>query len=145
MDKQIAAAGFPLCPSAQPEMDGSVGFGVVGGSAEEPRVGYLTTPMRVTEDLLALSKPVPPTEVFRFAAPCVGTACRHFDGTNCTLVTRTVQLLPVVVTNLPACVIRPTCRWWQQEGKAACLRCPQIVTQNYQPTEPQRQAAEATR
>jgi hypothetical protein len=40
-----------------------------------------------------------------------------------------------VVDALPACAIRPACRWWQQEGKAACQRCPQVVTQAYAPSE----------
>ncbi|NCS45084.1 MAG: nitrogen fixation protein, partial [Microcystis aeruginosa BS11-05] len=36
---------------------------------------------------------------------------------------------------LPPCRIRQNCRWWLQEGKAACLRCPQVVTDNYNPSE----------
>ncbi|WP_256973461.1 hypothetical protein [Nostoc sp. T09] len=32
-----------------------------------------------------------------------------------------------IVEDLPGVVqIRSSCRWWQQEGKAACMRCPQI-------------------
>ena len=41
---------------------------------------------------------------------------------------RIVQQLPTVVETLPACQIRSSCRWWLQEGKAACYRCPQMVT-----------------
>jgi len=130
-----------LCPSAQPEMVGSVVLGVVGGTVNEPRVAYLSEPLPVTDELLALSSPVKPTEIFRFAAPCEGNACQHFDGSNCRLATRIVQLLPAVVEVLPPCRLRPNCRWWQQEGKAACVRCPQIVTQIYHPSEQQRQAA----
>jgi hypothetical protein len=36
-----------------------------------------------------------------------------------------------VSESLPPCPIRRECRWWQQEGKAACMRCPQIITDNY--------------
>jgi hypothetical protein len=39
------------------------------------------------------------------------------------------------VESLPACRIRPDCRWFVQEGRAACLRCPQIVTYSVNPTE----------
>ena len=131
----------PLCPSAQPEMEGSVLFGVVGGSVEEPRVSYLDEPQPVTEKLLRLANPLKPIEIFRFAAPCAGAGCVHFDGTNCRLASRIVQLVPQVVDLLPACQVRPNCRWWQQEGKAACLRCPLVVTENYQPSEELRQAA----
>ena len=132
----------PLCPSAQPEMAGSTVFGVVGGTVEEPRVGYLDDPRPVTPELLTLCWPVKPTEVFRFAAPCAGTACQHFDGTDCRLVAKIVDRTPTVVEILPACRLRPRCRWWLQEGAAACMRCPIIVTENYQPSSDLRQAAD---
>lgn len=132
----------PLCPSAQPEMTGSVVFGVVGGTLDAPRVGYLATPLPTTPELLALSGPVEPTEIFRFAAPCAGSACRHFDGSTCRLAARTVELMTPVVDQLPPCRVRPECRWWLQEGKDACLRCPQVVTQAYAPSELARKVAE---
>ena len=134
----------PLCPSAQPEMEGCVLFGVVGGTVEEPRVGYLEEPRPVTPELLSLSGPVKPTEVFRFAAPCAEGACRHFDGSDCRLVTKIVARTPAVVGILPACRLRLRCRWWLQEGGAACTRCPIIVTENYQPSTELRQAADPT-
>ena len=91
---------------------------------------------------LLVAAPLKPTEVFRFAAHCEGKGCLHFDGANCRLATRIVQILPAVTEGLPACPIRPTCRWYQQEGKPACLRCPQIVTQTYEASEAYRRAAE---
>ena len=123
-------------------MEGSVVLGVVGGTVEEPRLGYLAEPLPVTKDILAFAGPVKPTEVFRFAAPCAGTACQHFDGTDCRLATKIVHMVLPVVEILPACQLRPHCRWWQQEGKAACFRCPQIVTENYQPSDQLRRAAD---
>jgi hypothetical protein len=132
----------PFCPSAQPDMQDSVILGVVGGTVEEPRLAYLKEPQPVREDLLALSGPVKPTEVFRFAAPCAGNGCLHFDGTSCRLAMKTVQLLPAAVNGLPRCRLRPKCRWWRQEGRDACLRCPMVVTENYLPSEQQRQAAD---
>ena len=111
-----ATSSPPLCPSAQPEMEGVVVFGVVGGTASEPRVGYLTERLPVTPELLALTGEVRPAEVFRFGAPCAGKGCRHFDGSDC--------------------------RWWRQEGKAACMRCPQVVTVNYVPSDEMRLAAD---
>jgi hypothetical protein len=82
-----------------------------------------------------MTAPVPPTQVFRFTAPCQEGACSHFDGHDCRLATRLVQLMPAVDAGLPACRIRPTCRWFTQEGKAACMRCPQIVTFSVNPTD----------
>jgi hypothetical protein len=119
-----------LCPSALPEMPEGRLFGVMGGSATEPRLMYLDEPAPVTESLLSLAGPVKPTEVFRLAAPCVESKCCHFDGQDCRLVTRIVQILPAVVDSLPACVIRKECRWFQQEGRPACMRCPQVLTLN---------------
>lgn len=124
-----------LCPSAQPSMAGSMAFGVVRGSADEPRVTWIERPVPVTEDLLALTGPVPPTQVLRIAAPCQEGACCHFDGTDCRLATRLVQLMLPVVDSLPPCRVRPDCRWFLQEGKGACVRCPQIVTYSVNPTE----------
>jgi hypothetical protein len=132
----------PLCPSAQPDWEGASVIGVVGGTAEEPRTAHLVAPQPVTNEILSLSGPVTPTEVFRFAAPCMSSGCVHFADSQCRLATRIVKLLPAVVERLPGCAIRSHCRWWQQEGKAACMRCPQVVTDNYNPSEQMRQAAD---
>ncbi|MCD6029294.1 MAG: hypothetical protein K0S78_1468 [Thermomicrobiales bacterium] len=136
-----AGGAPPLCPSAPPQVGTGVAFGVVGGTAEAPRLGYLADLLPITAELLALTDPVNPTEVFRFAAPCAGSACVHFDGANCRLAQRIVQLLPDVVERLPPCRLRPACRWWRQEGAAACVRCPQVVTESPHASEPFRQAA----
>jgi hypothetical protein len=134
-----------LCPSAQPDMQACRVLGVVGGTAERPELTYLNQPLAATEEVLRLAAPVSPTEVFRFAAHCEEKACRHFDGARCQLASRIVQILPAVTEALPACIIRPTCRWYQQEGKAACLRCPQVVTQTYEASDDYRRAAEGER
>jgi hypothetical protein len=111
-------------------MEGSVAFGVVNGS----RVQWIETPVPVTEDLLALTGAVPPTQVLRIAAPCQENACCHFNGTDCRLATKLVQLMPALAEALPPCRIRPDCRWFTQEGRAACAVCPQIVTYSVNPS-----------
>jgi hypothetical protein len=128
-------------------MQGLVVFGVrderaTDGHGKEPRVAYLAEPLAVTEQVLALAGSLAPGEIFRFAAPCAGGACRHFDGSNCRLAARIVTILPPVVDGVPPCPIRPDCRWWEQEGKAACLRCPQVITERYDPPEPIREVAD---
>ena len=132
----------PYCPSAQPQLEGAFAFGVVGGSAHERRVAYLDERVPVSDELLAMAAPVKPTEVFRFAAPCAGGACKHFDGHDCRLATKLVQLTPPVTRALPACTLRPDCRWWKQEGKSACMVCPSVRTEAYAVTEEQRRAAD---
>jgi hypothetical protein len=134
----------PLCPSAQPGMDGAFAFAVAGVRQDGIQVGYLQGRVPVTGELLALAGPVKPTEVFRFAAPCAGSGCRHYDGSECRLASKFVQLTPPVTRALPACTVRPDCRWWRQEGKAACMRCPQVVTEMYEYSDAQARAADPT-
>ena len=124
-----------LCPSARPEQSQAVVFAVIGGSVEEPLAGYLEQVQPVTPQLLSLTEPVRPTEAFRFAAPCAQAGCQHYDRDGCSLGRRTTDLLPAVVDSLPACRIRPNCRWFVEQGKDVCYRCPAIVTDNYVPSD----------
>ncbi len=140
----ISANKTTLCPSARPEPTDSVVFGVIGGTVTEPRIAYLKQPLTVTEELIAKASPVTPAEIFRTAASCAESGCQHFNGKDCRLAMRIVEKLPAVVEELPPCSIRRDCRWWQQEGKAACMRCPQVITDNYNPSEIMRKVATPT-
>ncbi len=104
-------------------------LGVVERGTNGPAVSYVNAHVPVTEKVLASTGEVPPTLVFRFAAPCVEKQCTHFDGTKCQLAVRIAAGLAAKVDKLPPCAIRKTCRWYVQEGAAACGRCPQVVTQ----------------
>jgi hypothetical protein len=98
-------------------------------------VAYLNEPVAMgEEEMAALTAPAHPADVLRIAARCEESACKHFDGRECNLATRIVQILPAVVDTLPACLIRAECRWYLQEGRPACFRCPQVVTRNYSPS-----------
>ena len=130
-----------LCPSAQPDQDGAVAFGIIGGTPEEPMVGYLDEPLPVTPELLQLAKPVRPTQVFRFGAPCAEGGCQHFDGASCKLGQK-LATLPTAVDRLPRCRLRPSCRWFAEQGGAACLRCPIVVTTHHRPSAALREAAD---
>jgi len=118
------------CPSAQPGMTDARILGVVGGNPDAPRLAYLNERVAATPEILGQAAPAPAGEIFRLAARCEEARCTHFDGTRCRLASRIVALLPEVVDSLPPCILRPTCRWHEQEGRAACLRCPQVVTLN---------------
>jgi hypothetical protein len=130
-----------MCPSAQPGMKEPRLIGVVTFDEGAPRVAYLNESVPLTGELLESARPAEPREVFRIAAHCEELRCTHFDGVRCKLATRIVQILPAVVDALPACLIRASCRWYLQEGKAACLRCPQVVTQPVEPSAEYEQAA----
>jgi hypothetical protein len=119
-----------MCPSAQPGMADARVLGVISREGETPRLDYLDEPVAATPEVLEAAAPVAVSQVFRLAARCEETKCTHFDGARCQLAVRIAKLLPEAVDTLPACVIRPECRWFRQEGRAACLRCPQIMTGN---------------
>jgi hypothetical protein len=130
-----------LCPSAQPEMAHCQVLGTFEEENGKPQLAYLNQHVPVSDQILALAGDAPPTKVFRFAAPCEEKKCMHFDGRDCKLATRIVQILPAVVNGLPPCIVRASCRWYAQEGGAACQRCPQIVTLNHDPSEELKMAA----
>jgi hypothetical protein len=145
MENFIKSQKIPFCPSARPEIPNSIVFGIINGTAEEPLVIYLKEAQSVTKELMAKASPVEPTEVFRIAATCATDKCQHFDGNNCRLAQRIVAQLPPVSEQLPACAIRKYCRWFQQEGKAACLRCPQVVTDHAKASELMQQVSRVSR
>ncbi|MEQ1529463.1 MAG: nitrogen fixation protein [Methylococcales bacterium] len=140
----MASGNRVLCPSAPADWEGSQVIGIMTGTVDEPKLAYMDKPQPVTAQLLDLAKPVNPGEVFRFSAPCANTGCAHFmaEESKCRFAEKVVRFAPVVVEQLPACSIRPECRWWQQEGKAACFRCPQMVTTDLKPSAEMRMAAD---
>ena len=116
-------------------------LGVVSRDAEAPRLAYLDESMAATPEILELAAPLAASQVFRLSARCEESKCTHFDGTRCQLAVRIAKLLPEVVDSLPACNIRPDCRWFRQEGRAACVRCPQIITGTHEADERLQQVA----
>lgn len=128
-------ANAPLCPSAQPTMSNCQVLGVLTEGEDGRRLSYLNQRLEVTDAVLAMAGPAKPTQVFRFAGTCEENKCAHFDGQDCHLAKRIVQIMPAVVHRLPPCIVRANCRWYVQEGKNACLRCPQVSTWNSYPTE----------
>lgn len=115
------------CPSAQPDMAGAVAFGVISGSVDRPLVQYLPRSVPVGEVMDQLGD-APPGEVLRIGARCEEAACVHNTADQCSLGHRIATVLPAVVQQLPRCTLRSTCRWFDEQGGAACLRCPQILT-----------------
>jgi hypothetical protein len=112
-------------------MDGGRILGVVQQDGPTPMLAYLSQHVPATPEVLAMAAPLKPTEVFRLAATCAEHRCPHFDGADCRLATRVVRMMPAVVDALPPCLIRKECRWYAQEGGAACRRCPEITTVSY--------------
>jgi hypothetical protein len=130
-----------LCPSAQPGMDNCRVLGVVQQDGPAPRIVYLNELLPATDAVLGLAAPLKPTEVFRLSATCAEHKCPHFDGADCKLATRIVNILQAVVDGLPPCTIRKDCRWYSQEGGAACRRCPEVTTVSYDLSETTREVS----
>jgi hypothetical protein len=129
------------CPSAQPDQEDAAVIGIVRRTGDAPLVEALPQRVAVAALIDLIPSSVRPTEILRFSGPCVAERCVHFDQNQCQLAKRIVSSLPEVVTQLKLCAIRPTCRWWHQEGPDACRRCPQIVTEPYVATALMREVA----
>jgi len=122
-------SGTPfLCPSTSVDNATRV-IGVVQRISEDgPQVAYAAGPVPFTDELRALTAPVDAGEVLRLAGPCAEERCAHYADERCSLGERAVAELPSVVQRVPRCSIRSHCRWYAEQGIAACLRCPGIVT-----------------
>jgi len=116
------------CPSAQPDMEGARPFGVISGTPEETRVAFFRKSALDSFDWRAHFGTGDATRLFRFGARCEESGCAHFGSGKCNLGQRINRDLPPVVDALPACLLRPTCRWFAEQGGSICLRCPQVVT-----------------
>jgi hypothetical protein len=129
------------CPSARPDQAADTVIGVVGSRDGAARVSMLPRPVPLRSVAHLVPDTVPVAEVLRLAAPCAEQRCSHFDGHRCTLASRIVAGLPAVIDRLSPCALRPSCRWWRQEGPAACRRCPQIVTEPFRTSDLMREVA----
>ncbi|UTH72540.1 hypothetical protein [Chromobacterium sp. IIBBL 290-4] len=126
-----------LCPSSAFGSNGTMVFGMVGGSAEQRRVMYLKQIVPVESIDRSRLGEIAPEEIFRTAGLCAQQDCLHHDkgSSQCTLANRIVETAPPVVEQLAYCAIRPRCVWWDQHGRNACERCPQVVSMDMNPDE----------
>jgi hypothetical protein len=123
------------CPSAATSSQDAEIFGVVGGSVDAPRVHYLEKPVPVTTELLENLGEARAGEVLRIRGRCAQGGCVHYADHCCTLGRKIAELPHQGPAKLPPCAIRSTCRWFAEQGKSACQRCPSIVTEIVAPAE----------
>jgi hypothetical protein len=124
---RLADTDPPLCPSA-PCDPGAKLIGIVG---PEATVGYLQPPLTVDEHFVeSASKDGRAEQRFRFASPCITDGCQYWDGERCGVADGALELRSTTAkpARLPRCGIRPRCRWFAQNGRAACEVCPLVVT-----------------
>ena len=117
-----------MCPSAPCE-PGAVLLGVVVAPGQ---VAYIGEPVVIDDEFVQIARAGrSPEKRFRFSAPCVRGACRQWTGTRCGVVDAVMESAgPRDAADLPACSIRPACRWFHQSGAAACATCPEVLTDN---------------
>ena len=132
------------CPSAQPAQGAGMVIGVVVAQGGRSQVSLLPKSVPLRSVARLIPDAIPATEVLRLAAPCAERRCAHFSDDRCTLASRIVARLPAVVDRLSPCALRPSCRWWRQEGPAACHRCPQIITEPFRSSDLMREVATPT-
>ena len=132
------------CPSAQPSTEGARIFGVMTGTPE-------AAPGRLSHRGLAgfrraagpFGTEAKPTQTLPHRGTLLERLCKHFKGNACSLAQRIVEGVPPVVNALPACQIRSTCRWFRQEGREACFRCPQVMTDKSNASDYEKQIADS--
>jgi hypothetical protein len=113
------------CPSA-PLHESSKLLGIVN---QEGEVAILPQPLAVDENFIenALEGRTPEKR-FRFTNKCVKSACQQWNGDSCGVIKTVLEKIEEQYwkTELPACGIRDTCRWFFQEGGNACKVCPLV-------------------
>lgn len=117
------------CPSA-PGEPGATLLGVVGPQGS---VAYLTPPLTIDDDFVAIARRGrSPEKRFRFAAPCVEERCAQWTGSRCGVIDAVLAAdVPGAddeTRGLPRCSIRSSCRWFAQSGADACGVCPRVIT-----------------
>ena len=122
------------CPSTPEDQPDAVVFGVVGGTVERPMVAYLTSSLPASDGTSHANCTGHTSGSVPIRGDMRQTACQNFQDGRCSVTTRLVAVAKPVVDQLPRCAIRSTCRWWAENGRASCVRCPSVVTVDYAPT-----------
>jgi hypothetical protein len=116
-----------LCPNALPVVGGLI-IGVVN---EQDEVTLLPQPEVIDKEFYDTVIQNTGMDVqFRFSKPCIQGKCGHWTGHSCNVPGRVMQRVEarmVAEGTLPLCEIRPSCRWYTQEGPAACHICPIVI------------------
>ncbi|MFI6759000.1 hypothetical protein ACIBF5_07620 [Micromonospora sp. NPDC050417] len=118
-----------MCPST-PKANATVFLGMITPAG---RVAYVTPPLAAEVALAGLPDPTEATESrYRLAGPCVTSSCGFWTGDHCGLGERLVASYQETgvpdEAALPRCAIRRTCRWYAEQGPAACPACSHVVT-----------------
>ncbi len=114
------------CPSSRCEPGASL-IAIVG---DDGRLAHVTPALTVDEAFVeAAAQHGSPEARMRFASPCLEAGCAQWTGSSCGIIEQVMAAgIGPAGGRLPRCAIRPSCRWYAQEGAAACRACPLVVT-----------------
>jgi len=116
-----------LCPSARCE-PGALLLGIV---LPNGRIGYSRERIAVDDEFVQIARRGrAPERRFRFSSPCVQNACKQWSAGRCGVIDEAVAEFESsqAAQPLPQCAIRPSCRWFLQNGTMACNVCPLVIT-----------------
>jgi hypothetical protein len=115
-----------LCPSANCN-EGALLLGIVN---QDGKVSFLTQSFFVDNEFVKITKiGRKPEKRFRFSNWCIRTSCEQWTGCSCGVIEKVIEILkPEEPSQLPNCIIRKECRWYNQCGGKACAVCPGVVT-----------------
>jgi hypothetical protein len=115
-----------LCPSAR----NASGASLIGAVDAAGRVVFLGAPRILDPAESSWLDSQGGEAAFRFAGACLTAGCPRWHG-SCevgAVVAAAVAEAGTATTRLPACGIRARCRWWHDQGPAACAGCAYVVT-----------------
>lgn len=114
----------PLCPSGRCSA-GSVLLGIMGPLGQ---LVYTPRAQILDKELADRFEAAGGSARYRFAEPCVTHDCRHWSDLGCAIGAAGAAIgAGQENAELPHCAIRSACRWFEQEGRNACLACPGVL------------------
>jgi hypothetical protein len=118
-----------MCPSTTAS-NSTVFLGMIMPTG---KVAYVTPEVPSATVLSTLEESGTPLESqYRFAGPCVTSKCGFWTGEHCGLGAKLAESYQSAnlpdPESLPKCAIRRTCRWFAEQGPAACSPCSYVVT-----------------
>jgi len=115
-----------MCPSAPAE----AGALLLGRFVPAGNLVFAAQPLPVTVEFIeAASEGGDLGKRFRFTSPCLKHGCSRWQNGACIVgvaAARAAGQFPESA-ELPACVIRASCRWFEQQGALACRACPHVI------------------
>ncbi|ADP82639.1 hypothetical protein [Pseudofrankia inefficax] len=128
------ATSNPPRPATCPSSSCEPGHLLIGIVRPDGTTAGVWPPLPIDEAFVASARAADrvPEARLRFAGPCVTSQCHQWHGDRCRigdLVAGQPQAAvgPGAAAAPPPCAIRATCRWWSQNGVAACRSCPKVV------------------